>query len=73
MDEPEPTPEALQRRQQAHEEAERVAQADAVSDEQALIHERRAEKARYLREKLEAQRDADQSEVDKSGAEPSDR
>ncbi len=68
MEEPEPTPEALLRRQQANEEAERVAQADAVSDEQALTHERRADKARYLREKLEAQSDADQSD-----AEPSDR
>ncbi|MDQ6730572.1 MAG: hypothetical protein M3022_09780 [Actinomycetota bacterium] len=73
MDEPEPTPDALLRRQQAHEEAERVAAADAVSDEQALTHERRADKARYLREKLEAQGDADQREADQSRAEPSDR
>jgi hypothetical protein len=59
MDEPEPTPEALRRRQQAQEEAERAAQADAPSEEKALTHERRADKARYLREKLEAQREAD--------------
>ena len=62
MDEPEPTPEALLRRQQAQEEAERAAQADAVSDESALTHERRADKARYLREKLEAQSGADQDD-----------
>ncbi len=64
MDEPEPTPEGLLRRQQAQEEAARAAQADAVSDEMALTHERRADKARYLREKLEAQTEA-QSEADR--------
>jgi len=67
MDEPEPTPEALLRRQQAQEEAERVAQADAASDETALTHERRADKARYLREKLEAQSEADQSNAKDGG------
>lgn len=60
MDEPEPTPEALLRRQQTQEEAERAAQADAGSDENALTHERRADKARYLGEKLQAQNEADQ-------------
>ncbi|GAC1571957.1 MAG: hypothetical protein NVS3B18_05200 [Candidatus Dormibacteria bacterium] len=59
MDEPDPTPEALRRRQQAQEEAERAALAEAAGDETALTHERRADKARYLREKLEAQREAD--------------
>ena len=59
MDESDPTPEALGRRQQAQEAAERAAQADAVSDAMALTHKRRADKARYLREKLEAQSDAD--------------
>ena len=67
MDEGEPTPEALLRRQQAQEEAERVAQADAASDEKALTHERRADKARYLREKLEAQSQADHSQAPDSG------
>ncbi len=67
MDESEPTPEALLRRQRAQEEAERVAQADAASDETALTHERRADKARYLREKLEAQSEADQSKAQDSG------
>ncbi len=67
MDQPDPTPEALLRRQQAQEQAERVAQADAASDETALTHQRRADKARYLREKLEAQSDADQSKAQDGG------
>jgi hypothetical protein len=62
MEEPEPTQEALLRRQQAQEAAERAAQADAASDETALTHQRRADKARYLREKLEDQSEADQGD-----------
>lgn len=62
MDEPEPTPEVLLRRQRAQEDAERAAQAEASSDETALTHARRADKARYLREKLEAQSEADENE-----------
>ncbi len=62
MNEPEPTPQALLRHQQVQEEAERAAQADAGTDDQALTHERRADKARYLREKLEAQTESDQSD-----------
>jgi hypothetical protein len=59
VEDPDPTPEALRRRQEAQEAAERTAQTHAVSDENALTHERRADKARYLREKLEAQSEAD--------------
>ncbi len=57
--EQEPSPEALRRRQQAQEEAELEALAGAGTEAETLIHERRADKARYLREKLEAQRRAD--------------
>lgn len=57
--EPELTTEALRRRQQAQEEAEREALAGAATEAETLLHERRADKARYLREKLEAQRRAD--------------
>ena len=59
MPESEPTPEALKRHQQAQEAAEREALAAAETDDDALTHERRADKARYLREKLDAQARAD--------------
>ena len=59
MDEYEPTTEVLKRRQLAQEKAEREAKETAVSDAGALTHERRADKARYLREKLEQQSRAD--------------
>ena len=59
MPETEPTPEALKRRQEAQETAELEALADAETEDDALTHERRADKARYLREKLDAQSRAD--------------
>lgn len=59
MEEPEPTREELKRRQLAQEQAALEAKESAVSEEGALTHERRADKARYLREKLEQQRRAE--------------
>lgn len=59
MPEIEPNPEALKRRQEAQETAELDALADAENEDDALTHERRADKARYLREKLDAQARAD--------------
>ena len=61
MPEIEPTPEALKRRQEAQEAAELEALAEAETEENALLHERRADKARYLQAKLDAQAGADSS------------
>lgn len=51
--------EQLKRRQLAQEQAEREALEHADSDADALTHERRADKARYLREKLQEREQAD--------------
>ena len=56
-----PDPEELRERQRAQELAEREALDYADRGEDAHKHKRRAEKARYLREKLEQQADADKS------------
>lgn len=59
MDKRDPTVEELREREQAQERAEREAAATAASDEGARASLRRADKARYLREKLEQQERAD--------------
>jgi hypothetical protein len=62
MDEAKPDPETLKHRQSAQEAAEREALADAEGDAEAEKHERRADKARYLREKLEEQSEANRQD-----------
>lgn len=47
------TTEELHRRQEAREEAERTYAEDAETDPETATHERRADKAAYLKEKLE--------------------
>ena len=64
VDEPKPSPEALQRQQRAQELAEREALDEADRRAEADQHERRADKARYLREKLEQQSQADRDADD---------
>jgi hypothetical protein len=60
-----PTTEKLRLRQLAQERAEREELAQAHSEADAEAHLRRADKARYLREKLECQQEADrESDVD---------
>jgi hypothetical protein len=54
-----PTTEKLRLRQLAQERAEREGLAQADSEADAEAHLRRAEKAGYLREKLERQQQAD--------------
>lgn len=51
--------EELKRRQLAQERAEREEIGDAVSEADADRHRRRADKAQYLREKLEERERAD--------------
>ena len=55
----EPTTEKLRLRQLAEERAEREELTQANSDADAETHLRRADKASYLREKLEQQQRAD--------------
>jgi hypothetical protein len=64
MDEPTPATEVLKRQQRAQELAEREALTKAERGAEAKKHERRADKARYLREKLEQQAEADHSAGD---------
>jgi hypothetical protein len=59
MDEPTPATEVLKRQQREQELAEREALTKAEQEAEAKKHERRADKARYLREKLEQQTEAD--------------
>lgn len=59
VDEPAPSPETLESRQRAQEQVAREALSDAGSEADAHKHARRAEKARYLREKLAEQKQAD--------------
>ena len=58
-DEEDLTVEELREHQVAQERVARQAQGEAVSEGEAREHERRADKAHYLREKLEAQQRAD--------------
>lgn len=67
MSEEEETREVLHRRQRAQEQAEREALAKADSEAETQTHERRADKARYLREKLEQQARADQEATGEDG------
>jgi hypothetical protein len=53
------TPEQLAADQADRERAERERAADAPDEHDVRIHERRADKAAYLRGKLDDQRDAD--------------
>jgi hypothetical protein len=55
-----PDLEQLQRRQREQELAEREALAGADSEAEADKHERRADKARYLREKLQQREEGEQ-------------
>lgn len=63
MSSDDPSAEELRRRQRSQERAETEQLAEAITPAEADRHRRRAEKARYLREKLEqrerADRDAD--------------
>jgi hypothetical protein len=59
MGDPDPTTEQLKIRQREHETAEHRAVTQAETDAELEKHRRRADKARYLREKLEAQEQAD--------------
>jgi hypothetical protein len=59
MGDTEPTPEQLKLRQYEQETAEHKAIANAKTEAELEKHQRRADKARYLREKLEEQERAD--------------
>ncbi|HEY2007296.1 MAG TPA: hypothetical protein VGG87_12650 [Solirubrobacteraceae bacterium] len=59
MVEPEPTTEKLKIRQREHETAEHRAIGQSETEAEVEKHKRRADKARYLREKLEQQERAD--------------
>jgi hypothetical protein len=59
MVQPEPTTEQLKVRQHEQETAEHKALSQAETEAEADKHQRRADKARYLREKLEEQERAD--------------
>ncbi len=59
-----PATEDLKRQQRAQELSEREALRAAEREAEAKKHERRADKARYLREKLEQQSDADRTADD---------
>jgi hypothetical protein len=64
MDQPTPATEVLKRQQREQELAEREALTKAEHEAEAKKHERRADKARYLREKLEQQTEADRDAKD---------
>lgn len=64
MDEPTPATEVLKRQQHEQELAEREALTKAEQEAEAKKHERRADKAHYLREKLEQQTEADRTPED---------
>jgi hypothetical protein len=59
--------EELRAKQLARERAERRFAATAPGEEESAQHERRAEKARYLREKLEEQLEAKREEGEDAG------
>jgi hypothetical protein len=60
--EDQPSTEELRLRQQGQERAEREQLAEANTDADADRHRRRAEKAGYLRQKLEERKQAEESE-----------
>ena len=62
-----PTVDELRQRQLARERAAREELAEAETDEEAQTSARRADKARYLREKLEQQEQADRDAADQAG------
>lgn len=62
MDDDDPTTEELDRRQLQQEVAAREAEAEAETAAEADKHQRRADKARYLREKVLEQKQADERE-----------
>lgn len=66
MGEDETPTEELKLRQAAEEQAERDQVADADSEAEAKRHERRADKAGYLREKLEERERSEQDADDAS-------
>lgn len=57
----EPETERLKETQQEREEAESEQAASAVTDDEAAQHQRRAEKAAYLREKLEERAESERN------------
>ena len=59
MPDEDPTPEELRERERAQEHLAREAAAAADTEEEARVNLRRADKAAYLREKLEEQERAD--------------
>ncbi|MEA2214254.1 MAG: hypothetical protein QOF83_4202 [Solirubrobacteraceae bacterium] len=59
MVQPEPTTEQLKLRQHEQETAEHKAIGQSETEAEVEKHQRRADKARYLREKLEEQERAD--------------
>lgn len=60
MEEAEPTTEQLRAVQRSREAAEREAADDAPTDEAGRAHERRADKAAYLEERLAEQQRSDE-------------
>ena len=58
-DDRDPTPQELQEHERVQEEVARAAADEALTEEEARAELRRADKARYLQEKLEAQQQAD--------------
>jgi hypothetical protein len=61
MDEHDLTPEELSERERSQERASRKAAAEADSEEEARTELRRAEKAGYLRQRLDEQAEADRA------------
>ena len=59
-DPPDPTPEELSERELEQEKLSRDVAADANSEDEARVNLRRADKAHYLREKLDEQARADE-------------
>ena len=59
-DRPRRTPEELSEQELEQERVSRDAAAEAPTDEDARVNSRRADKARYLREKLDEQARADE-------------
>lgn len=59
MVDPEPKTEELKLRQAGHEHEERTLEADSKTSAEAESHRRRADKAQYLREKLEQREESE--------------
>lgn len=64
MSSDDPSVEELKRRQLDQEQAEREEIGSAISEAEADRHRRRADKAQYLREKLEERERADREAAD---------